>query len=118
MAGDRQQHRPTAVRQSPALRLERHGRTKGHAMKIQRLHLDGFGRWTDMDIEFAPGLNVIYGANEAGKSTMQQAILAMLYGLSTQRTNGQSVLEHFRPWHGSDYGGSLEYQLDSGHGFR
>ena len=46
-------------------------------MKIQRLHLDGFGRWTDAGFEFAPGLNVIYGANQAGKSTMQQALLAM-----------------------------------------
>ena len=48
-------------------------------MKIQRLHLDGFGRWSDASFEFAPGLNVIYGANQAGKSTMQQALLAMRF---------------------------------------
>ncbi|TMC59473.1 MAG: hypothetical protein E6J26_03800, partial [Chloroflexi bacterium] len=116
MAAGRRHRRAALIRQDAALRFACPGRTKGHAMKIQRLHLDGFGRWTDAGFEFAPGLNVIYGANQAGKSTMQQALLPILYGFNTgQRQNAQNLLEHYRPWHQAAYGGWLEYQLDNGH---
>lgn len=49
-------------------------------MRIEYLHLDGFGTLADVDFAFEPGFNLILGPNEAGKSTLQQAILAMLYG--------------------------------------
>ncbi len=34
----------------------------------------------DRAFAFSPGFNLIYGPNEAGKSTLQRAILALLYG--------------------------------------
>jgi DNA repair exonuclease SbcCD ATPase subunit len=50
-------------------------------MRIERLQLDGFGRF-DQPVEttFGPGLNVIVGPNESGKSTLREAILAILLG--------------------------------------
>lgn len=47
-------------------------------MILRRLHLERFGRFTDSDWEFAPGLTVIRGPNEAGKSTIREAIVRLL----------------------------------------
>ena len=90
-------------------------------MKIQNLHIDGFGRISQTAYALAPGLNIIGGPNEAGKSTLQQAVLTMLYGFfgGSRRTNAElETLEQYRPWHGAAYGGRLEYVLDCGGAFR
>jgi uncharacterized protein YhaN len=68
----------------------------------------------------APGLNLFFGDNEAGKSTLQQAICAMLYGFfegerATVRENAQ--YERFRPWAGGVYRGAMAYELDDGRAF-
>ena len=49
-------------------------------MKLVEMRIDGFGRLTDRTIRFDPRFNVVYGPNEAGKSTLTSAILASLYG--------------------------------------
>ncbi len=52
-------------------------------MRIKRLDLKAFGPFTDQSIEFnldGPGLHIIYGANEAGKSSSLRALHALLYG--------------------------------------
>ena len=38
-------------------------------MHIEELHLRAFGPFTDSTVSLAPGLNVLYGPNEAGKSS-------------------------------------------------
>jgi DNA repair exonuclease SbcCD ATPase subunit len=48
-------------------------------MRIERLCIRNFGCLRDVELEFAPGLNVIRGPNEAGKSTLQAAIMAALF---------------------------------------
>ncbi|WP_441291208.1 AAA family ATPase [Sorangium sp. KYC3313] len=53
-------------------------------MKILELHLLAFGPFTDLRLDFAspsPGLHVVYGPNEAGKSTALRAIRGLLYGI-------------------------------------
>lgn len=53
-------------------------------MKITRLELKAFGHFTDAYLDFAsrtPGLHVIFGPNEAGKSTALRAIRSLLYGI-------------------------------------
>ena len=49
-------------------------------MKLKRLEINGFGKLVKQVYEFSPGLNLIYGRNEGGKSTLQRSILAALYG--------------------------------------
>lgn len=49
-------------------------------MKLRRLTIAGFGRLAGRTFAFADGLNVVYGPNEAGKSTLAAAIVASLYG--------------------------------------
>ncbi len=48
-------------------------------MILKRITVANFRRFKYANIDFAPGLNVIKGPNESGKSTLIQAILAALY---------------------------------------
>src|SRR5271167_1515507 len=48
-------------------------------MRLHRLHIQSFAAIENVDIEFGPGLNVLYGPNDLGKSTVVAAIrLALL----------------------------------------
>ena len=49
-------------------------------MRILDLHIDGFGKFHDLSVSFDKDLNVVYGRNEAGKSTLHTFIRCMLYG--------------------------------------
>ncbi len=83
-------------------------------MKIKKLNIKSFGRFTDKEIEFEDGFNIIQGPNEAGKTTIQKFILAMFYGLTNPMSSHQNFLpEHsqYRPWDSDTYGGTLEYHL-------
>ena len=57
-------------------------------MFLKRIHLKRFGCLHDFTAEFQPGLNVIRGPNESGKSTLHQALLMALMAQPThnQRT--------------------------------
>ena len=43
-------------------------------MKLIRLRVESFAAIGDVDVEFGPGLNVLYGPNDLGKSTMAESI--------------------------------------------
>ncbi|MEB2844598.1 AAA family ATPase [Rhizobiales bacterium RZME27] len=59
-------------------------------MRLNRLDLTRYGKFTDHVIDFGkvtagqPDLHIIYGLNEAGKSTMLAAYLDLLFGMHTQ----------------------------------
>lgn len=56
-------------------------------MRIKRLYLKAVGPFTDRILEFdsqEPGLHIIYGPNEAGKSSSLRALKALLYGFPQQ----------------------------------
>ena len=56
-------------------------------MKLKRLHLKAFGPFTDQTLTFnseVPGLHIIFGPNEAGKSSSLRALKALLYGFPQQ----------------------------------
>ncbi len=62
-------------------------------MRIKHLDLKAFGPFTDRAIEFAsaqPGFHIIYGANEAGKSSSLRALKALLYGFP-ERTSDNFI---------------------------
>ncbi|WP_404451656.1 AAA family ATPase [Virgibacillus necropolis] len=55
-------------------------------MKFIRASIYGFAKWNDFQIDFQPDeLEVIYGENESGKSSLQQFILFMLFGLPPKK---------------------------------
>ncbi len=56
-------------------------------MRIKRLDLKAFGPFTNQTLEFDskdPGLHIIFGPNEAGKSSSLRALKALLYGFPQQ----------------------------------
>lgn len=63
-------------------------------MRLRRLDLTRYGKFTDYSIEFGarregePDLHVIYGPNEAGKSTTFSALLDLLFGIGSQSAFG------------------------------
>jgi len=59
-------------------------------MRLARLRIRNFGCLRDENLEFAPGVNIIRGPNEAGKSTLQAAIIAALF--HRPDTQDQSIL--------------------------
>jgi DNA repair exonuclease SbcCD ATPase subunit len=48
-------------------------------MQISHIILRDFGRFGDFSCDFSPGLNLIKGPNEAGKSTLAEAVTAVLF---------------------------------------
>ena len=57
-------------------------------MQINNLKINGFGKLKDKEINLEDGINVIYGKNEAGKSTLLKFITSMFYGLSKNKNGG------------------------------
>jgi len=74
---------------------------------LTSLHIAGFGRLVDRRFEFLTGLNVIFGSNESGKSTLANAIVATLYGAERKK-------EAWRPWSGGAFATTLVYRLAGG----
>ena len=84
-------------------------------MKLKSLYIDGFGKFHNKSIEFGDGINLIYGKNEAGKSTLHTFIKAMLFGLSeSPKGRESSEYEKYEPWTGETYGGSMELYTSDG----
>lgn len=84
-------------------------------MKLLELHIDGFGKFHDQTFVFHDGINVIYGKNEAGKSTLHTFIRSMLFGIERGRGRAakNDLYSRFEPWENSGtYEGWL--RLESG----
>jgi DNA repair exonuclease SbcCD ATPase subunit len=64
-------------------------------VRIRRLVLHDFRRYRDLDLTLAPGLTVVRGPNEAGKTTLQRAIEL---ALTRKVTSASSDLDGMRPW--------------------
>ena len=78
-------------------------------MRITALEVDGFGVWSGLKLgEMAGGLNVFFGPNEAGKTTLMQFIRSVLYGFAPPRRRYLPPLRGGRP------GGSLAVQASHG----
>lgn len=54
-------------------------------MRIHELLLKNFGKFTDRRIIVSEGIQILYGENESGKSTVHTFIKAMLFGLERGR---------------------------------
>ena len=90
-------------------------------MHIDSIEIKGFGKLKNRVLSFGKGMNVVFGANEAGKSTMQSFIRAMFYGLKGGKRSVSglpSPQKRFMPWDGEPYGGAVAYTLDAGASYR
>ena len=68
-------------------------------MRITRLQLRNVRRHADLDLPLAPGLTVIRGPNESGKSTIQRALEL---ALTRRVTSGSADMDGMRSWNSGD----------------
>lgn len=83
-------------------------------MRIDKLHLQNFGQFHDQDFTLAPGMNVVYGTSETGKTTIKEFIIDMLYGIDKVQGAG-ARFDHYekkKPINGSGFSGAMEVSVD------
>ncbi len=78
----------------------------------------GFGKLSDLALDFREGINLVFAPNEGGKSTLQHFLIGLLYGqlrpdLKTQRRLDPWA-DHYKPWYGGQYGGVLHCRTADG----
>ena len=84
-------------------------------MKINKLKINSYGKLKEKEIDLKDGINIIYGKNEAGKSTLLNFIVDSVYGISKNKNGKEySNYERYMPWSGEDFSGRIEYELDNG----
>lgn len=71
-------------------------------MILRRLRLHPFGCFSDREVRFEPGLNVVLGPNEAGKSTLFHAARTSLLRTSLDKRRFGEFIQHFLPAGGGD----------------
>ena len=49
------------------------------SMKIKRIQINGFGRWSQKTFDFVSDFQAIVGQNESGKSTLRAFMVSMLF---------------------------------------
>ena len=72
-------------------------------MIIKQLVMKNFGKFAYKDISFKEGMNIVYGVNEAGKSTVHSFIRGMLFGMDKKRgrASKDDIYERHKTWEGS-----------------
>lgn len=78
-------------------------------MKILEIYIQGFGKISDKKFIFSDGTNIIYGKNEAGKSTLHNFIKAIFYGMERGRgrASKNDLWSKYEPWNNAAYGGYI-----------
>lgn len=80
-------------------------------MQIRELHIDGFGLFADKQVKgFTSGVNIIYGSNEFGKTTLLEFVRRTLFGFPRKKQG----INLYPPVPGRAYGGKLLCQLANG----
>lgn len=82
-------------------------------MKLTQIYIKSFGKLKDREISFGPGINIVYGPNESGKSTLHAFIRSMLFGISRQRGRAARTdsYSRYEPWdRPADFAGVLRFE--------
>jgi uncharacterized protein YhaN len=80
-------------------------------MKINKIEIGAFGKLSDFAMDFQSGLQIVYGGNEYGKTTLMEFIKLMFYG-KQETSRMKNPRKRYAPWSGSPISGALEIQLD------
>lgn len=82
-------------------------------MILKRLTIRNFGRIHEKTFDLSPGINVLYGENESGKTTTHTFVRSMLYGITRQRGRAarNDIYSKYEPWDNpADYGGTIWFE--------
>ena len=82
-------------------------------MRIEGFHLGGFGLLHDLEVaDLPPGVTVVLGPNEAGKSTLHAFLVRTLFG--HPRANDARGRHRYEPLRGGRHGGVVHVRDDDG----
>ena len=70
-------------------------------LRLRKVEIEGFGKFKGFEIEFREGLNLVYGPNNAGKTTLANFIRYLLSEAKAEE------IERYRPWYHDVFGGNL-----------
>ncbi len=80
-------------------------------MKLKKIEIKGFGKLKDFTLEPKDNLNIIYGENENGKTTVMTFIKCMFYGTGTSKRGiSGNIRSKFKPWDGTTMGGRIYFE--------
>lgn len=77
-------------------------------MRITKLQIAGFGQHENVTIDLQQQLHIFYGLNEAGKTTIQQFIMQILFGFPQKN----HLERNYEPKNGGAYGGRIDFSDD------
>ena len=66
-------------------------------MYINKLFLKEFGKFNNREIKLEQGLNVVYGAEESGKTTIKDFITGMFFGMDKTKRNSSGGYDQRDP---------------------
>ena len=83
-------------------------------MNLNKIKINAYGKLKEKEINLNNGINIIYGKNETGKSTLLNFIVNTFYGISKNKKGKEySDFEKYTPWVGEDFSGKIEYELNN-----
>ena len=85
-------------------------------MKLISCHIDGFGKLSDVDINFDKGLNNVCQENGYGKTTLAVFIKSMFYGLGAGSRKNSKLTDRtkYQPFNAKSFDGSLIFSCEKG----
>ncbi|MBR5126950.1 MAG: AAA family ATPase, partial [Roseburia sp.] len=84
-------------------------------MQIKEAKIFNFGKLQNATFRFSEGVNVIYGENERGKSTLHAFLKGMLFGMEKGRGRAATgdAYSRYEPWHApAFYSGALRFEVE------
>ena len=87
-------------------------------MQINKININNYGNLSNKEINLDKKINIIYGKNEAGKSTLLNFIESMFFGAN--KNKGKKIIpdfDRYNPWNNGEYSGTIDYQLENGEEF-
>ena len=87
-------------------------------MKIKNIKINNYGNLKQKEINLENNINIIYGKNETGKSTLLNYLKNIFFGISKNK-NGKEIsdYEKYLPWSGEEFSGKIKYELDDNEQF-
>lgn len=83
-------------------------------MQIKKAKIFNFGKLQNKTYLFEDGINLIYGENEAGKTTLHAFLKSMLFGMEKTkgRASQKDAYQRYEPWHAASYySGALHFTV-------
>ena len=83
-------------------------------MYLTKLLIRDFGKFHNKSMDLTPGINIIFGTEDSGKSTVRDFLVGLMYGIPRREgiTKVRSNYELRKPKHSNNYSGSAYIQTD------